>query len=234
MVTIESMRDLNIISTVFRIVLAILVGGVIGIERGRKNRPAGLRTYILVCLGSALVMMTNQFVYMEFGASDPVRLGAQVISGIGFLGAGTIVLNGKSQIKGLTTAASLWTAACIGLAIGIGYYEGAVLGGVAIVFTVSGLHRFDSWMHKNSRYLELYIEYNEWEKTFGDFLQYAREHNFEISDIQISKDERYTREERKQNVASYIMTVKSITKRSHEEMVKILMDAEGIRFIEEL
>lgn len=234
MVTIESMRDLNLISTMFRIVLAILVGGVIGIERGRKNRPAGLRTYILVCLGSALVMMTNQFVYIEFGVSDPVRLGAQVISGIGFLGAGTIVLNGKSQIKGLTTAASLWTAACIGLAIGIGYYEGAILGGFAIVFTVSGLHRFDNWMHKRTSYLELYIEYNEWENTFGDFLQYVRAHDFEISDIRISKDEGYTREDKKQNVVSYLLTVKSTTKRSHEEMIKTLMGADGIRFIEEL
>ena len=234
MVTTAATRELNLISTMFRIVLAILVGGVIGIERGRKNRPAGLRTYILVCLGSALVMMTNQFVYDEFGVSDPVRLGAQVISGIGFLGAGTIVLNGKSQIKGLTTAASLWTAACIGLAIGIGYYEGAILGGFAIVFTVSGLHRFDSWMHKRTSYLELYIEYNEGEKTFGDFLQYAREHDFEISDIQISKEECYSREDRKQNVVSYILTVKSTAKRSREEMIKILMDADGIRFIEEL
>lgn len=234
MVTIESLRDLNLVSTMFRIILAIFVGGVIGVERGRKNRPAGLRTYILVCLGAALVMMTNQFVYLEFDASDPVRLGAQVISGIGFLGAGTIVLNGKSQIKGLTTAASLWTAACIGLAIGIGYYEGAILGGMAIVFTVSGLHRFDSWMHKNTSYLELYIEYNEWKNTFGDFLQYAREHDFEVSDIRISKDERYIREDGKQRMVSYILTVKSTKKRSHEEMIKTLMDADGIRFIEEL
>ena len=230
----ESLRELNVASTVFRIVLAIIVGGIIGMERGRKNRPAGLRTYILVCLGAALVMMTNQFVYDEFNASDPVRLGAQVISGIGFLGAGTIVLTGKSQIKGLTTAASLWTAACIGLAIGIGYYEGAIFGGLAIVFAVSGLHRFDSWMHKKSRYLELYIEYNEGENTFSDFLQYARDNDFEVSDIQISRDERYTRADGKQRMVSYILTAKSATKRSHEEMIHTLMNAEGIQFIEEL
>ena len=149
---IDYLRELNMASIVFRIILAIIVGGVIGMERGRKHRPAGLRTYILVCLGAALVMMTNQFVYVEFNASDPVRLGAQVISGIGFLGAG----------------------------IGIGFYEGAIFGGLAIVFTVSGLQRFDNWMHKNSRYLELYIEYNEGKNAFSDFLQYAKENYFEI------------------------------------------------------
>lgn len=89
---LEYLRDLNVASISLRIVLSILIGGILGIERGRKNRPAGLRTYILVCLGSALVMMTNQYVYITFDTGDPVRLGAQVISGIGFLGAGTIVL----------------------------------------------------------------------------------------------------------------------------------------------
>ena len=231
---IDYLRELNMASIVFRIILAIIVGGVIGMERGRKHRPAGLRTYILVCLGAALVMMTNQFVYVEFNASDPVRLGAQVISGIGFLGAGTIVLTGKSQIKGLTTAASLWAAACIGLGIGIGFYEGAIFGGLAIVFTVSGLQRFDNWMHKNSRYLELYIEYNEGKNAFSDFLQYAKENYFEISNIQISKDEYYSREKGKQRTVSYILTAKSTIKRSHADMINTLMQAKGIQYIEEL
>ena len=151
----EYLRDLNVVSISLRILLSILIGGILGVERGRKNRPAGLRTYILVCLGSALVMMTNQYVYVTFETGDPVRLGAQVISGIGFLGAGTIVLTGRNKIMGITTAAGLWTAACSGLAIGIGFYEGAVLGGLAIAFTVSGLLKFDIWIRKKSRYLDL-------------------------------------------------------------------------------
>lgn len=231
---VDYLRELNMATILLRIFLAIIVGGVIGMERGRKHRPAGLRTYILVCLGACLVMMTNQFVYDEFNASDPVRLGAQVISGIGFLGAGTIVLTGKSQIKGLTTAASLWAAACGGLAIGIGFYEGAIFGGLAIVFTVSGLQKFDNWMHKNSRYLELYIEYNEGKNAFSDFLHYAKENNFEISNIQVSRDEYYTKEKGKQRIVSYILTVKSNVKRSHAEMIDILMQGKGIQFIEEL
>ncbi len=230
----EYLRELNMVSMLFRIVLAILIGGAIGLERGRKNRPAGLRTYTLVCLGAALVMMTNQYVYVNYNVSDPVRLGAQVISGIGFLGAGTIILTGKNQIKGLTTAASLWTAACSGLAIGIGFYEGAILGGLAIVFTVSGLHRFDNWMRSNSKYIELYIEYNEAKNVFSDFLHYAKENHFEVTNIQVSRDEYYTKEKGKQRMVSYILTVHSTVKRSHAEMINILTQAKGIQYIEEL
>lgn len=230
----DFLREWNMASIMFRIVLAIILGGMVGIERGRKHRPAGMRTYILVCLGATLVMMTNQYVYVTYHVSDPVRLGAQVISGIGFLGAGTIVLTGKSQIKGLTTAASLWTAACGGLAIGIGFYEGAVLGGLAIVFTVSGLQKFDNWMHKNSKYIDLYIEYNEGKNAFSEFLQYAKENQFDVRDIQVSRDEYYHKEKGKQRIVSYILTVQSKVKRSHAEMIDVLMQARGIQYIEEL
>lgn len=230
----DFLREWNMASIMFKIVLAIILGGMVGIERGRKHRPAGMRTYILVCLGATLVMMTNQYVYVTYHVSDPVRLGAQVISGIGFLGAGTIVLTGKSQIKGLTTAASLWTAACGGLAIGIGFYEGAVLGGLAIVFTVSGLQKFDNWMHKNSKYIDLYIEYNEGKNAFSEFLQYAKENQFDVRDIQVSRDEYYHKEKGKQRIVSYILTVQSKVKRSHAEMIDVLMQARGIQYIEEL
>ena len=228
------LREWNMASIAFRIVLAIFVGGIVGFERGRKNRPAGFRTYILVCLGAVLVMMTNQYVYVTYRVSDPVRLGAQVISGIGFLGAGTIVLTGKNQIKGLTTAASLWTAACIGLAIGIGFYEGALFGGFAVVFTVAGLQKFDKWMHKNSKYMELYIEYTEGKNSFSEFLQYAKENQFDVTNIQVSRDGYYHKEKGKQRIVSYILTIQSKTKRSHAEMIDVLMQARGIQYIEEL
>ena len=123
-----TLRALTYASMVLRILLAILLGGIIGMERGMKNRPAGLRTYMLVCLGACIVMLTNQYVYQTYGVGDPVRMGAQVISGIGFLGAGTIIVTSRNQIKGLTTAAGLWASACVGLAVGIGLYEVAILG----------------------------------------------------------------------------------------------------------
>lgn len=118
----------SIVEITVKLLLALLCGGILGIEREHKKRPAGFRTYMLVSLGSALVMMTNQYIWEYYGIGDPTRMGAQVINGIGFLGAGTIIVTGHNRVKGLTTAAGLWTAACIGLAIGIGFYEGAVIG----------------------------------------------------------------------------------------------------------
>lgn len=125
------------ISMIIRLVLACVLGGIIGFEREHVHRPAGLRTHILVCVGSALVMVTSEYIYYHFSSKvnvDPARLGAQVISGIGFLGAGTIIKEGVS-VKGLTTAASLWAVSCVGIAIGIGFYSGAVIA-TAIIFII--------------------------------------------------------------------------------------------------
>ena len=121
----DSLKFLSDVSNVWtiliRMLLAIICAGSIGVERSRKRQAAGLRTYILVCLGAALVMMLSDFLVMNNPSSDAGRLGAQVISGIGFLGAGTILITSKNKIKGLTTAAGLWAAACTGLAIGAGF-----------------------------------------------------------------------------------------------------------------
>ena len=110
-------RELTYLSVVLRILSALILGGCLGWERGMKNRAAGLRTHMLVCVGACLIMVTNQYVYQAFGTGDPVRMGAQVVSGIGFLGAGTIVVTRRNQIKGLTTAAGLWTSAAVGLSV---------------------------------------------------------------------------------------------------------------------
>lgn len=123
------------LSMTLRLIAACLLGGVIGYEREHIHRPAGLRTHILVCVGSALVMITSEYIYYQFSTRvnvDPARLGAQVISGIGFLGAGTIIKEGVS-VKGLTTAASLWAVSCVGIAVGIGFYSGAIIA-TAIIF----------------------------------------------------------------------------------------------------
>ncbi len=231
---LDYLREINVVSITFRIMLAILIGGIMGLERGRKNRPAGLRTHILVCLGAALVMMTNQYVYVAFNASDPVRLGAQVISGIGFLGAGTIIVTGNSQIKGLTTAAGLWTAACIGLAVGIGFYEGAVIGGGAIMFAVSGLNKIGILIHQKSRYMELYIEYDKSNNTLSDFLDYAKQNQIEVTDIQLNGTGARSNNSKKIKTISYVLTVKSKTKRTHAELIEILTKADGMRYIVEL
>ena len=115
------LREVTLLAVIIRIASAALFGGLLGLEREIKNRAAGLRTYMLVCVGACLVMVTNQYIFETFGASDPVRMGAQVVSGIGFLGAGTIIVTRRNQIKGLTTAAGLWSAAGVGLALGVGF-----------------------------------------------------------------------------------------------------------------
>ena len=122
------LRDVNLISIALRLLLSMFLGGAIGFERGRRGRAAGFRTHIIVCLGATMATMTGQYIIEIIGlAGDPARLGAQVISGIGFLGVGTILVTGKSHVRGLTTAAGLWSTATVGLAIGIGFYEAAIL-----------------------------------------------------------------------------------------------------------
>ena len=132
------------LDAVVKLVLAIVFSGIIGYEREHSHRPAGFRTHILVAVGSTLVMMTSGYVFLEYEGLanfDPTRLGAQVISGIGFLGAGTILREGFS-VKGLTTAASLWAVSCIGLAVGAGYYVGALVTTLFIYLTLNTFKRF--------------------------------------------------------------------------------------------
>jgi len=127
-----------------RLTLACLLGGLIGIERERLGHPAGFRTHILVCIGSTLVMLCNIFIYEQYKTYaniDPARMGAQVISGIGFLGAGTILKEGVT-VKGLTTAASLWSVACIGLAVGLGFYTGSIFATILVLITLVVFSRF--------------------------------------------------------------------------------------------
>ncbi|MBU3158196.1 MgtC/SapB family protein [Clostridium frigoris] len=154
-----------------RLALAVLVGGLIGYEREFKNRPAGFRTHILVCLGAAITSMiqlysiqetTNMILqHPELQSAMKVdigRLGAQVITGVGFLGAGTII-HDKGSIKGLTTAASIWTVACIGLAIGLGYYTLTVLSTICVFIVLVFLKTFETKLFKNTNILKLEIQY---------------------------------------------------------------------------
>lgn len=151
--------EVNTFSVALRLILAVVLGGIIGMERGANSHPAGFRTHILVCIGAALAMMTDQYICQTMSpGADPARLGAQVITGVGFLGVGTIFATGKYKIRGLTTAAGLWASACLGLALGIGFYSGAVIGAVLIFFSLAILPRFEQRFYHRSRLLNLYIE----------------------------------------------------------------------------
>lgn len=224
----EMLREVNIVSIIVRILLAVAIGGILGIERGRKNRPAGFRTYMLVCVGAALVMMTNQYAFQYFEVSDPVRMGSQVVSGIGFLGAGTIMVTGKNQIKGITTAAGLWTAACCGLAIGIGFYEGAIIGGLTILAVMATMQTLDSRIRKKSKILELYLEFEK-KSIFSEFIEYTRQHDIDVRDIQMQKNKLV-----KDGVTSVFLTAHSKEWRPHNEILEILSEAPGVHYIEEI
>lgn len=119
----------------FKLILSVLCGGIIGWERERYHKPAGFRTHTLVCMGSALFMMVSIYISSKYSQSDPARIAAQVVTGIGFIGAGTIWMS-RGSVKGLTTAATLWSTAGVGLAIGCGFYSGAIIASVFILIVL--------------------------------------------------------------------------------------------------
>lgn len=206
----------------------MIIGGLPGLERGLKNRPAGLRTYMLVCVGACLIMLTNQYIYQVLGTGDPVRMGAQVISGIGFLGAGTIIVTRRSQIKGLTTAAGLWAAAGVGLALGIGFYEAAFAGALAVFGVMTLLQRMGNRMHQMSRVAEVYVELSK-ELALGDFLRTLRDESIEVIEILRELDSEVTPE-----VRGYIATLRSPRRINHLVLVEQLSKTPGVALVEEL
>ena len=212
------LREVTWIAVVVRILTAFLLGGVLGVERGLKQRPAGLRTYMLVCVGACMIMLTNQYIYQVFKTGDPVRMGAQVVSGIGFLGAGTIIVTKHSQIKGLTTAAGLWAAAAVGLATGIGFYEAAVAGALVIFFTMTVLNRLDMRMHRKARYFDIYIELPR-QISLGAFIHDARQKDLIVDDLQMESPSGVDNTTR-----SFIMTLSTKKRMDRAQMAALLND----------
>ena len=165
------LHELNFASTALRMFLAVLCGGLIGLEREQKRLPAGFRTYMLVCLGAATAVLLGQYHHVMLSTrwaetaalmgakTDVARFPAQVISGISFLGAGTILVTGHQEVKGLTTAAGLWASACMGIAIGAGFYSGTLVCFLLIYLSVTQFHKIEYFLLSNSRHLNLYIEF---------------------------------------------------------------------------
>ena len=150
---LNPLRGLDFISVLVRLLLACACGMVIGLERSAKNRPAGFRTHILVCFGAAAASLTGIYLYVGLKLpTDIARISASVISGLGFIGAGSIIVTKKLTIKGLTTAAGLWVTGIIGIAIGSGYYEGGILGTLLILFTETVLSLLDERIVKRPQF----------------------------------------------------------------------------------
>jgi len=224
----SDLMSINDTTIILRLVLSLLLGGVIGFERGRAGRPEGLRTHILVCLGSTLAIMTNQYVFQEYGVSDPTRMAAQVISGIGFLGAGTIIVTGRHQVKGLTTAAGLWATACMGLAIGIGFYKAAIVACILIAFATVVLHRLDNFMLSKSKVLDVYIEIGN-SASITAILDTMKSFMVTIDSIEMVKPTYGTNA-----AAAAILTLRLKQKRIRLDILARICSIDGIEFAEEI
>ena len=181
----DFLREFSFLSVTLRIIFALIFGGFIGFERGKQGRAAGMRTHVLVCIGAALTVIIGIYAKTLFGeGTDPLRIAAQVVSGIGFLGVGTILVKGRFQITGLTTAAGLWATAAIGLAVGIGYFEGAIVAFISTFFTISIFHKLEYKFHRWNSRVGIYIEINS-DSHVRDIIEYIKS-NYGALDVQIT------------------------------------------------
>lgn len=184
---LDPLRGIGLLPIALRMILAFLCGGLIGMEREFKRRAAGFRTHILICLGAAITTLTSQYLYLELGyATDMGRMGAQVVAGIGFIGAGTILVTRRQRVKGLTTAAGLWAAAIAGLCFGAGFYEGGVIATVLILLAELLFSKLERSLLYRVSEINLYVEYEE--KTCLDqVLQLLQEEAVKIQSMEVMR-----------------------------------------------
>lgn len=230
---------LSVWDVLLRLGAASLCGGLIGIERGRKHRAAGFRTYMLVCMGAALTMVLSMYLSIMLGSdlwhlddavdytkTDVSRFGAQVINGIGFIGAGTIIITGKQQVKGMTTAAGLWASACMGIAIGAGFYTAALIGCLCIFLTIVVFSKLESFILSHSRNINLYIEFESTD-NLSVIIDKIKDQNVRIFDVEITKA--------KGNALPYaIFSLQLPKKQSHTVLMTAISTVDSVRIIEEI
>jgi putative Mg2+ transporter-C (MgtC) family protein len=172
------------VSVIVRLFLAILLSGLIGMERSKVGRAAGLRTHILVCLGATIASMTGLYINSYYGSGDATRIAAQVISGISFLGAGTILVKNKSIVTGLTTSACIWVVGTIGIAVGYGFYEAAVLGAFLIFFITKAFSSLDTKLRHNMKEVLIYVEFIS-SKSLNETLSKMKNLGIEIENVKL-------------------------------------------------
>ena len=183
---IDYLRQFNMASVLLRLTLAVVCGGLIGVNREHKRRPAGFRTYMMVCMGAALSMILGQYEDTMLHTLLSGAFGAQVINGIGFLGTGTILITEQREVKGLTTAAGLWATACMGLAIGAGFYEGVFLSFVCIFLSIKVLPFVELFLLSRSRNMNLYVELTSLERL-KDFITLTKAIGIQIFDVELDR-----------------------------------------------
>lgn len=182
------LRGVSMGSVGLRMLLAVLCGGIIGLERTFRRRPAGFRTHMLICLGAAMTTLTSQFLALHMNyETDAARLGAQVVAGIGFIGAGTIIVTRHQRVRGLTTAAGMWTAAIVGLSLGAGFYEGGITVTVLILMAELVFSKVERLALRKSPEINLYIRYDD-SAAMERILNYLRDHRIQVLSMEITRE----------------------------------------------
>ena len=237
---LDYFRELNIASVLLRLVLAMAFGGMIGLERGRKHRAAGFRTYMLVCLGSALTSILSQYLFVQLSTVwaeiavttgkqvDVSRLGAKVYSGIGFLAAGTIIVTGRQEVKGMTTAAGLWASACMGIAIGAGFYECVIIAFVLMFLCIHFLPVVEVYLLENARNMNIYVELKSLDEL-GVLLSHVKAQGVQIYGVEIDRGgEEYHR------YPSAVLIVRLSAHQQHPQILAALSEVHGVTMIDEI
>ncbi len=232
---LDPLRGSEAYAVAFKLLLAVIFGGLIGLERRRKRRPAGFRTHILVCVGVTLAFCTNLYLYDYFleyfgfvyDKLDVSRLAAQVINGIGFLGAGTIIVTGRHQVRGLTTAAGLWASGCMGIAIGAGYFECAILAFIFIYLTITVFNTLEKMLTERSRNMNIWamVSTSDDIKKITDLLE---SRNITIYDVEITN-----MRELPAQPPTLVIETNLPAKSAHSEVIMALAGVEGVIAVEE-
>ena len=224
---LEPLRELSFASVSLRLILAVFCGGLIGIERTYKRRPAGFRTHILICLGASLTTMTSQYLinYLHY-YTDIARMGAQVIAGVGFIGAGAIIVTKRERVRGLTTAAGFWVAAIVGLAFGAGYYEGGLITTALVIAVELVFIRIEYWITSRDPEVSLYIEYIKRE-NLEKILNLIQEKKIRIKNLEVSQL-------KESNSSCAIISFRTKNKVELYKLTEELYALQGVLAIEEL
>ena len=225
----DPLRDITVLSVAVRMLLSAVCGGIIGMEREYKRRPAGFRTHILICLGAAMTTLTSQYLYLVLHYyTDMARLGAQVVAGVGFIGAGTIIVTRRQRVKGLTTAAGLWVAAIIGIAIGSGFYEGGIATTLLVLLAELVFSRLEYRILANAPEINLYIEYRD-RATLDELLHLYREQGLKVVNLEITR----SKGSEKHNACA-IFTIRMDRRHTVEQLLRDIIAVDGVFQVEEL
>lgn len=223
----QQLTDITVLSIVVRILLSTFCAGTLGVERERHNQAAGFRTYIIVSDASALVMMTNIYISQVVGYTDLVRMPAAVITGLGFLGAGTILVTKSQEVRGLTTAAGLWAVAIIGIAIGAGFYAGGIICFAFIFLAMQVLRRVDLRIRKTQRVSVVYFEVEQ-KSMAGQIIRYVKSRGHYIWDLNMFSE---VKEEYGGGPVCGTFTLWVNGKTTLDEMLEELEKLDGVSYI---